>query len=109
MTNHIEELEAKAAAAAEFYGNWIAKEEANLDSAKRELISYTEMLNKSITDENWTQVTEMGSKVANASFRISTAASELDYYTEQLDYYTEQLGHIQDAMFDAGHPGHESK
>jgi len=90
------------AAAEEFYGNWIAKEEANLDSAKRELISYTELLNKSIADENWQQVTEMGSKVANASFKISTAAS-------QLDYYTEQLGHIQDAMFDAGHPGHESK
>ena len=90
------------AAEEEFYGNWIAKERENLDSAKRELISYTEMLNKSIADENWQQVREMSSKVANASFAISIAAS-------QLNYYTEQLGHIQDAMFDESHPGHESK
>ena len=89
------------AAAEAFYATWIEREEANLDSAKRELISYTEMLNKSIADENWQQVTEMGSKVANASFKISTAAS-------QIAYYTEQLGNVQDAMFDAGHQGHES-
>lgn len=100
--NIMNENQNNTLAAEEFYGNWIAKEEANLDSAKRELISYTELLNKSIADENWQQVTEMGSKVANASFKISAAAS-------QLAYYTEQLGHIQDAMFDAGHPGHESK
>lgn len=98
MTNQNNTL----AAAEAFYATWIEKEEANLDSAKRALISYTEMLNKSIADENWQQVTEMGSKVATESFAISRAAS-------QIAYYQQQLGYVEDAMFDEGHPGHESK